>query len=52
VLVSLVEQEGREAIVGQAYVEYVQQLQDPEIKFVEFDIHQGLTLNKNSFEMS
>ena len=41
-MVSLVEQHGREAIVGKAYQEYVRELDDNLLKFVEFDIHQGI----------
>lgn len=41
VIVSLVEQTGREAIVGSAYRQYVEELSDEQVKFVDFDIHQG-----------
>lgn len=48
VLVSLVEQSGREAIVGSTYVQYViNELNDPLIKFQAFDIHQGDFLVRN-----
>jgi hypothetical protein len=44
VLVSLVEQHGREAIIGVAYRDYVKEMADVQVQLEEFDVHQGMLL--------
>ncbi|KAF9276892.1 hypothetical protein BGZ88_001463 [Linnemannia elongata] len=40
ICINLVEQHGREQVAGSAYTRYIQKLNEPEIRYVEFDFHE------------
>lgn len=40
ICINLVEQHGREQVAGSAYTRYTQKLNEPEIRYVEFDFHE------------
>jgi hypothetical protein len=41
VVCSLVEKEGREGIIATAYRSYLHELNNENIRMIEFDVHQG-----------
>ncbi|KAF9536944.1 hypothetical protein EC957_009340 [Mortierella hygrophila] len=40
ICINLVEQHGREQVAGSAYTRYIQKLNEPQIRYVEFDFHE------------